>query len=44
LATLEQLTGRFWSEPSDYGKFAPCIDVFLKEHLFADVFGDQTLT
>jgi len=44
LATLEQLTGRSWSEPSDYGKFAPRIDVFLKEHLFADVFADTTLS
>lgn len=35
LDTLEALTGRSWSEPSDYGKFAPRIDVFLKEHLFA---------
>ena len=44
LTTLEQLTGRSWSEPSDYGKFAPRIDVFLKEHLFADVFADTTLS
>ena len=44
LTTLEELTGRSWSEPSDYGKFAPRIDTFLKEHLFADVFADATLT
>lgn len=44
LTTLEQLTGHSWSEPSDYGKFAPRINVFLKEHLFADVFADTTLS
>lgn len=44
LTTLEQLTGRSWTEPSDYGKFAPRIDVFLKEHLFAEVFADSTLS
>lgn len=44
LTTLEELTGRSWSEPSDYGKFAPRIDVFLKEHLFSDVFADTTLS
>ncbi|SER13512.1 cupin domain-containing carboxymuconolactone decarboxylase family protein [Neolewinella agarilytica] len=44
LTTLEQLTGRAWTQPSDYGQFAPRIDVFLKEHLFADVFADQTLS
>ena len=44
LATLEQLTGRSWETPSDYGKFAPRIDQFLKEHLFADVFADTTLS
>lgn len=44
LSTLEKLTGRSWTEPSDYGKFAPRIDVFLKEHLFADVFTDTTLS
>ncbi len=44
LTTLEQLTGRAWSAPSDYGKFAPRIDVFLKEHLFADVFASTTLS
>ena len=32
LRTLEELTGRSWAEPSDYGKFAPRIDTFLKEH------------
>ena len=44
LQTLEALTGRPWTEPSDYGKFAPRIDTFLKEHLFADVFEDTTLS
>ena len=44
LQTLEALTGRPWTEPSDYGKFAPRIDAFLKEHLFADVFEDTTLS
>ncbi|WP_420461152.1 cupin domain-containing carboxymuconolactone decarboxylase family protein [Neolewinella sp.] len=44
LKTLEALTGRPWTEPSDYGTFAPRIDTFLKEHLFADVFGDTTLS
>ncbi|PHI20386.1 4-carboxymuconolactone decarboxylase [Lewinellaceae bacterium SD302] len=44
LKNLEQLTGRNWAEPADYGKFAPRIDTFLKEHLFADVFEDVTLS
>jgi quercetin dioxygenase-like cupin family protein len=42
--TLESLTGRPWTEPSDYGTFAPRIDTFLKEHLFADVFANPVLS
>ena len=44
-ANLEKLTGR--SEPeikSGYAAFAPIIDVFLKEHLFADIFNRDILS
>jgi alkylhydroperoxidase/carboxymuconolactone decarboxylase family protein YurZ len=37
--TLYELTGSDWGNPeSGYGAFAPAIDRFLKEHLFADLF------
>ncbi|NJB84467.1 quercetin dioxygenase-like cupin family protein [Lewinella marina] len=43
-ATLEELIGRPVEGRSDYGDFAPVIDVFLKEHLFADIFGRDVLS
>lgn len=43
--TLYELTGRNWGKPeSGYGAFAPAIDRFLKEHLFADLFERDVLT
>ncbi len=43
--TLYELTGRNWSKPkSGYGAFAPAMDRFLKEHLFADIFERDVLT
>lgn len=43
--TLYELTGADWSHPeSGYGAFAPVIDRFLKEHLFADLFERDVLT
>ena len=43
--TLYDLTGRDWSNPkSGYSAFAPLIDQFLKEHLFADIFERDVLT
>jgi alkylhydroperoxidase/carboxymuconolactone decarboxylase family protein YurZ len=43
--TLYELTGRNWGRPeSGYGAFAPAIDQFLKEHLFADLFERDVLT
>jgi 4-carboxymuconolactone decarboxylase len=43
--TLEQLTGKPQSGPlSGANAFAPGIDAFLKEHLFADIFGRGVLT
>lgn len=43
---LEALTGRPQITPptSGYGAFSPEIDVFLKEHLFADIFGRDILS
>jgi alkylhydroperoxidase/carboxymuconolactone decarboxylase family protein YurZ len=43
---LEALTGQPWITPptSGYGAFSPEIDVFLKEHLFADIFGRDVLS
>jgi 4-carboxymuconolactone decarboxylase len=38
-AVLQQLTGREEKELSGANAFAPAIDAFLKEHLFADIFG-----
>lgn len=43
---LEVLTGQPLVTPptSGYGAFSPEIDVFLKEHLFADIFGRDVLS
>ena len=42
---LEQLTQTTQPKPAPgFGEFAPRIDVFLKEHLFADVFDSDVLT
>ncbi|HLR25396.1 MAG TPA: carboxymuconolactone decarboxylase family protein [Fodinibius sp.] len=43
--TLYELTGSNWGNPdSGYGAFAPAIDRFLKEHLFADLFERDVLS
>ena len=43
--TLEELSGKSQSGPlTGANAFAPGIDVFLKEHLFADIFGRGVLT
>ena len=42
--TLETLTGRAETKPGGVNAFAPAIDEFLKEHLFADIFGRGTLS
>src|SRR5699024_433017 len=43
--TLYELTGEEWGNPqSGYGAFAPVMDRFLKEHLFADIFERDVLT
>jgi quercetin dioxygenase-like cupin family protein/alkylhydroperoxidase/carboxymuconolactone decarboxylase family protein YurZ len=43
--TLGKLTNSNQTRPSTgYGAFAPVIDVFLKEHLFADIFDRDVLT
>jgi len=42
---LEALTGTPQAKPAPgFGEFAPRIDAFLKEHLFADVFQSDVLT
>jgi 4-carboxymuconolactone decarboxylase len=42
---LEALTGQSEKEPkTGYAAFSPVIDTFLKEHLFADIFGRDILT
>ena len=42
---LEALTGQPEREPkTGYAVFAPIIDTFLKEHLFADIFGRNILS
>jgi alkylhydroperoxidase/carboxymuconolactone decarboxylase family protein YurZ len=42
---LEALTGQPEKEPkTGYAAFSPVIDTFLKEHLFADIFGRDILT
>lgn len=44
-ANLEKLTGSKESGPKKgYAAFAPIIEVFLKEHLFADIFERDVLT
>lgn len=44
-AILEQLTGIPETDPkSGYSAFAPVIEIFLKEHLFADIFERDILT
>ncbi len=44
-AILEQLTGIPEKDPkTGYAAFAPVIEVFLKEHLFADIFERDVLT
>ena len=43
--TLSKLTNTKQERPSSgYGAFAPIIDTFLKEHLFADIFDRDILT
>lgn len=42
--TLRQLTGRVEDKPAGANAFAPAIDGFLKEHLFADIFDRDVLT
>ena len=42
-AVLDSLVGRTLAGRSAYGDFAPAIDVFLKEHLFADLFERDVL-
>jgi len=43
--TLETLTKTPQVKPaSGFGQFAPRIDAFLKEHLFADIFGSDVFT
>ena len=48
--TLEELTGQTQDGPTGvsakkgYAAFSPIIEVFLKEHLFADIFGRNILT
>ncbi|MHA4844156.1 carboxymuconolactone decarboxylase family protein [Flavitalea antarctica] len=42
---LEKLTGTPQAKPAPgFGVFAPRIDAFLKEHLFADIFDSEVLT
>ena len=44
-AILEKLTGKPQSElKNGYAEFAPIIEIFLKEHLFADIFERDVLT
>ena len=41
--TIEKITGVPQTKPAAYGQFAPRIDRFLKEHLFADLFDSDVL-
>lgn len=41
--TLQVLTGREETAPTGANAFAPAIDTFLKEHLFADIFSRDVL-
>ncbi len=43
-ANLQQLTGVAEGAPAGANAFAPAIDMFLKEHLFADIFERDVLT
>jgi alkylhydroperoxidase/carboxymuconolactone decarboxylase family protein YurZ len=43
-ANLQKLTNREEKELAGANAFAPAIDTFLKEHLFADIFGRDILT
>ncbi len=43
-ATLQKLTRRVDDKPTGANAFAPAIDVYLKEHLFADIFDRDVLT
>jgi 4-carboxymuconolactone decarboxylase len=42
--TLQVLTGKVETAPAGANAFAPAIDTFLKEHLFADIFSRDILT
>ena len=42
-ATLQKLTGKEEKAPAGANAFAPAIDTFLKEHLFADIFSRDVL-
>ena len=42
--TLQRLTGKQEQSLSGANAFAPAIDIFLKEHLFADIFNRDVLT
>ena len=41
--TLQELTGKEEKTPTGVNAFAPAIDTFLKEHLFADIFSRDVL-
>jgi alkylhydroperoxidase/carboxymuconolactone decarboxylase family protein YurZ len=41
--TLQVLTGKVETAPAGANAFAPAIDTFLKEHLFADIFSRDIL-
>lgn len=41
---LQKLTGVHETKPSGANAFSPAIDIFLKEHLFADIFERDVLT
>jgi alkylhydroperoxidase/carboxymuconolactone decarboxylase family protein YurZ len=43
-STLQVLTGKEEKAPAGANAFAPAIDTFLKEHLFADIFSRDILT
>lgn len=43
-AILQSLTGTAEEAPAGVNAFAPAIDVFLKEHLFYDIFGRNALS
>jgi len=41
--TLQELTGKEEKAPAGANAFAPAVDTFLKEHLFADIFSRDVL-